>query len=275
MSFSRFRHPEGTRLPALEKNILKYRGFEMLLLLFYVEELRGMIVGAIRHDRWKNRTSPRIKPEMRNKFKQATAALVSDGVLSQAESKEITALVDTRNIIAHELQKMTFDVSRDTWSRQVQETERSGYDHGALERIKYLLGELEGRMRSKYVRELSLDLLLFKSAEKTYNKELMSLKKRINAQYERRRRKVTWLKHELSLKGSEFEKEELHPAHPANMGQNGNLTKRGVEICFRLFDLAKSPIVVAYLMYISVEAARRRYTQWLKLGRKGRQRTEL
>jgi hypothetical protein len=28
-------HPEGKRLPALERNILKFRAFEMMLSLFY------------------------------------------------------------------------------------------------------------------------------------------------------------------------------------------------------------------------------------------------
>jgi hypothetical protein len=274
MSFNRYRHPEGTRLPALERNILKYRGFEMLLLLFYVEELRGMIIGATRAtDRLIG--DPGSKPTTVYKFTRATARLVSDGMLSQEESKEIANLVETRNLIAHELQKMTFDVSRDTWVRQVREIERSGYDDKALDRVRRLRRDLERRMRTKYVCEISLDPLLFQSAERTYNDELKALRKKIDVQLEKRRRGVGQLKHELSLAGTEFERDELHPAHRANMSRNGNLTRRGVEICFRLFDLGKSPMAVAYLMYISAKAARRRYRQWLKLGGRARRRTEL
>ena len=248
----------------------------MLLLLFYVEELRGAIVGAIQAtDHWLRRTNHRIKPETKNKFKRATDALVSDGILSRREATEIAALADIRNVIAHELQKMTFDVSRDTWVKQVQAVEKARYDHQALDRLKYFQGELERRMRSKYVHQLSSNTLLFKSAERTYNSEIKVLKKKINAQYEMRQRKIARLRYDLSLKGSQFEKEELHPAHPGNIGRNGALTRRGVEICFRLFDLGKSATVVAYLMYISVKAARRRYNQWLKLGGIERQRIEL
>jgi hypothetical protein len=276
MPFNRFRHPEGTRLPAFERNILKYRGFEMLLLLFYAEQLREMIVGTIRAtDRWTNKGSPRIDPSTKNKFKVAVAALVSDGILSNDESKEISNLVDVRNIIAHEVHKMTFDVSRDSWSRAVVAAEKSRYDHTALERIKHLQNELERRMKSRYVRELSLDSLLFKSAETTYKGELISLKRKIDAQYSIRRGKLAELKHELSLKETEFADEESHPAHPASLGRNGNLTKRGVEICFRLFDLGKSPMAVAYLMYISVRAARARHKQWLKSRGNDRQRRQL
>jgi hypothetical protein len=273
MSFNRFRHPEGTRLPALERNILKYRGFEMLLMLFYVEELREMIISAVRASaRWKYRDLPRIEPATKNKFKVAMTALVRDGILSQHESDEIVKLVDIRDIVGHELQKMTFDISRDTWARKVREVEEARYDSEALGRVKSFLDTLEKRMRSKYVREISLDSLLFRSAERTYSNEIMSLKRKIDAQYQHRGKKLANLKGQLSLQGTEFEKQEFHPAHPANMGRNGCLTKRGVEICFRLFDLGKSPLAVAYLMYISVRAARKRHRQWLQAGGKNRKR---
>jgi hypothetical protein len=276
MPFNRFRHPEGTDLPALERNILKYRGFEMLLLLFYVEELKGMIVGAISATGYlRCKAAPRIEPATKNKFKKAITTLVEDGVFSQDESAEIAKLVDTRNIVAHELHKMTFDVSRDTWAREVLAIEKAQYDYRVLERIKYFIDQFEGRTQSKYVFELSLDSVLFRSAEKTYSRELKSLKKKITSQYGRRRKQLASLKSQLSLQGTEFVKQELHPAHPANIGRNGLLTKRGVEICFRLFDHGKSPTAVAYLMYISVRAAKKRHRQWLKAGGRKRQGIEL
>jgi hypothetical protein len=271
MSFNRFRHPEGTRLPALEKNILKCRGFEMLLTLFYVEKLRKIIIGTVRASaRW-NRALPRIDPATKNKFKVATSALVRDGILSQHERDEIIELVDFRNIVAHELHNMTFDISRDTWARQVRDVEEARYDYDALSRVKSFLYTLEKRMCSKYVQELSMDNLLFRSAERTYSSEIKSLKRKINAQHQSRMKKVTSLKGQLSLQGTEFE-EEFHPAHPVNMGEDGCLTKRGVEICFRLFDCGKSPLAVAYLMYISVRAARKRHRQWLQAGGNNRKR---
>lgn len=45
---SRYRHPEGSRLPALERNVLKYRAFEMMLTLYYAEELKRLFVNTIR-----------------------------------------------------------------------------------------------------------------------------------------------------------------------------------------------------------------------------------
>jgi hypothetical protein len=37
-------HPTGTQLPALERNILKYRALEMVIILFKVEELKKSLV---------------------------------------------------------------------------------------------------------------------------------------------------------------------------------------------------------------------------------------
>ena len=46
----------------------------------------------------------------------------------------------------------------------------------------------------------------------------------------------------------------------------GHLTKRGAEICYRLFDLGKSPMAVAYLMGMTLRSAERRQRSWSKAG---------
>jgi hypothetical protein len=101
------------------------------------------------------------------------------------------------------------------------------------------------------------------------------LNKKIVAQMEARRKNAGILRGELSLKDTGFENEEMYPAHPRNISDSGNLSKRGVEVCFRLFDLGKRPIVVAYLMYISAKAARKRHKQWLEAGGINRKRYEI
>jgi hypothetical protein len=40
-------HPEGTKLPALERNILKFRAFEMMLSLFYAEDLKRFLTSTV------------------------------------------------------------------------------------------------------------------------------------------------------------------------------------------------------------------------------------
>ena len=43
----RFTDPLGSTLPALEQNILKYRAMQMLLVMFYAEELKREILDRI------------------------------------------------------------------------------------------------------------------------------------------------------------------------------------------------------------------------------------
>jgi hypothetical protein len=43
----RFTDPLGSKLPALEQNILKCRAMEMLLVIFYAEELKRGVLNRI------------------------------------------------------------------------------------------------------------------------------------------------------------------------------------------------------------------------------------
>ena len=62
---------------------------------------------------------------------------------------------------------------------------------------------------------------------------------------------------------------EFDPTDPANKYEVGGLkklTKRGVEICYRLFDAGKTRYAVSSLMKISFGAATHRYKAWDKVG---------
>jgi hypothetical protein len=272
---NRFRHPEGTRLPALEKNILKYRAFEMILLLFYAEYLKDILVGSIQaSDRFRNGVS-RIKASTKNKFKVATAALVADGILTKEENQELIKLVNFRNEIAHRIHDLTFDASRNIYARETLEFSEVKYDYSALKRIKHYYVGILHRMQQAgtYTFMLSMNRFLFESAERTYDDELKRLHRKIETQYAGRRKRLGILKRELSLEGTGLTG-EYAPAHPANQTHNGNLTKRGVEICYRLFDNGKRPIVVAHLMHISLKASRKRHKGWMRAGSESRTRLE-
>lgn len=62
------------------------------------------------------------------------------------------------------------------------------------------------------------------------------------------------------------------PLDPANKNEQGKLTARGVEICYRLFDAGNSRYAVGHLMDISFTAANHRHQTWQNLG--GSQRTK-
>jgi hypothetical protein len=275
-ALNRFQHPEGTGLPALERNILKYRAFEMVLVLFYAEHLKNQLVSSIEStDRWLRKNNPRIVAETKKKFRRAVKALVEDATISQAEADEIRKLVDVRNDVAHSIHLLTHDVSRDSWVRQSREFINKNYDYKALGRLRHFCKTLPDRMGSKYVHVTSMNSLLFRAAENTYDAELKRLDRVIRKQLEVRKKKIARIESYLPLSGTEFDgNEDMHPYHPANMSRSGTLSKRGVEICFRLFDLGKPPLAVAYLMRISLKATIKRYKQWQTAGGVNRVRAE-
>jgi hypothetical protein len=68
--------------------------------------------------------------------------------------------------------------------------------------------------------------------------------------------------------------DDLDPANPLNK-IGVNLSDRGVEVCYRLFDAGKSRYAVASELRISYGAATHRFHAWEKLGGKNRQKNPL
>ncbi|MGJ5205877.1 hypothetical protein [Bradyrhizobium sp. HKCCYLR20261] len=271
---SRHRHPEGSRLPALERNILKYRAFEMMLTLFYAEGLKQFLVGTAKAtDRWRDDKSkwfPKGPPH----YRAVVERLAKEGYITDHQRDEIISIVNYRNNIAHELEKMTFDVSRSAFIRGIKEISPPKYDYEMLERVKFYRRFLpDTAMRRDFVLELSMSELWFRSAEQTYERELKVLKKKIYSQQEGRKLKLGKLVEELKL--PDDLPEELWPYHPANERANGTLNARGIEIAYRLFDQGKSTLAVGYMMHISKKALDAHYKKWLKLGGKNRPPVEL
>lgn len=271
---SRHRHPEGSRLPALERNILKYRAFEMMLTLFYAEELKQYLVGTIKAtDHWRD-DAKKWFPKGPPHYRAVVERLAKEGNITDDQRDEIIKIVDYRNDIAHELEKMTGDISRSTFARGMREVSKPKYDYGMLERAKFYRRFLPDKaMRRGFVSELSMNALWFRSAEQTYERELKVLKKKIIAQQDKRKEKLGKLVEELKL--PDDLPEELWPYHPANERTNGTLNPRGVEIAYRLFDQGKSTLAVGYMMHISKKALDKHYKTWLKLGGKERPPVEL
>lgn len=68
--------------------------------------------------------------------------------------------------------------------------------------------------------------------------------------------------------------DDLDPRNPLNK-DGVNLTPRGVEVCYRLFDRGKTRYAVSQAMEISYGAATHRFHAWEKLGGKDRERRPL
>lgn len=69
-------------------------------------------------------------------------------------------------------------------------------------------------------------------------------------------------------------KDDLDPENPLNkIGLN--LSPRGVEVCYRLYDQGKTRYAVKRALSISYGAATHRFHAWEKLGGKNRKRQPL
>jgi hypothetical protein len=111
-----------------------------------------------------------------------------------------------------------------------------------------------------------LNGLLFHSAEKIFLTEIKRLEGKLSRLAKIRRKQTDDVNNELSaITGTEFEG-DLQPLDPLNHYDDGRLTKRGVEICYRLFDVGKSAMTVAHLTGLSLIAVRKRQRRWTELG---------
>jgi hypothetical protein len=127
--------------------------------------------------------------------------------------------------------------------------------------------------------------MLFELAEHAFEQDLKRLDRIIMKQIDRERERFRAINAELDLRGTELV-DDLSPRFPANhrpsysygddyIPATGHLTKRGVEICYRLFDLGKCPMTVAYLMGMTLRSAEWRQRSWIKAGGLQRVRSDV
>jgi hypothetical protein len=90
-------------LPALEKNILKYRALQMVLLLHRVESLRSFLICSIRGtDFFPSRGgTERLPAGTRRPMEKALDVLVAEAIITDAESHDLQAIVDLRNKVSN------------------------------------------------------------------------------------------------------------------------------------------------------------------------------
>ena len=270
----RYASPFGNRLPALEQNLLKRRAMEMVLILFHAEDLKRAIIDPVRTSghlaaTLQNDPALDVLPEgTKSELKKATQKLIRDGILSKEEADEIRSLIDYRNVIAHEIQSLTIDLSNDRYIRQTlpfRSKDAPCYSPKALERLKFFNREITRRTWNRYAMTLDMSALEFGAAERAFEGEIRRLDRKIKTQAKARRSLVEKLKAECDLKGLGFD-QELYPRDPGATYNNGRLTVRGVEIMFRLFDAGRSPQAISILMDVAPETAKRRHKEWMAAG---------
>lgn len=210
------------------------------------------------------------------KLKVALAYAITNGIFTEAEAAELKVLLDYRNDIAHRIHLVMSDISRNYWAIDHVAYAAPTYKGEALDRLRAFRRSLWERARQLLL-TLSMDSMLFEFAENAFEQDLERLDRLITKQIARECERYKAINAELDLRGTELV-DDLSPRFPGNhrpgrqdygddyIPATGHLTKRGVEICHRLFDLGKSPMAVAYLMGMTLRSAERRQRSWIKVG---------
>jgi len=177
------------KLRALEKNILKYRAFQMVLLLHQVESLRTFVIGSIRGtDSLPLGTGvQRLPPGTKKPMEKAFAILVHEGIINDDESQDLQKIIELRNKIGHTIHELVEDIS----APRMLGKRDPVYDYFALKRFERYRDKIEDGMGKHFVLELSFRNLSFEQAEATYKEELDRLRRTINRQFEARRAAAT------------------------------------------------------------------------------------
>ena len=276
--------PMGSRAPELERCLIRHRALQMILILCYAEELkRDVINGVAAQLRWRGQnTTERAGGEGPSqegkKQKRAFDRLVQDGVLTDDERQHMVGLIARRNSIAHHLDHVTADLATDRTVREWLDyyPDRQTHDYEALGQLRAARTLLSERMAAHhYVLEIGMRGMFFESTERVLSADLKTLEHRIQALMRQRRADIAELNAELSLEGSNLTG-LFDPRWPENRyGSKQRLTPRGVETCYLLYDMGKSPLAVAHLMDLSLAAARRRARLWKAAGGLHRERQPL
>lgn len=210
------------------------------------------------------------------RLKTTFSYAIEIGMLSEVEANELKELLEYRNDIAHRIHEVMADISRSYWASDHLAYTPPTYRGDALGRLRTYRQLLSERAGSKLIISLSMDGILFELTEDVLEADLNRLERILIKQVADEHKRAKAINEELKLDGTELVG-DLAPRFPANhrsdrsygdeyIPATGHLTTRGVEICYRLFDLGKSPMVVAHLMGMTLRSAERRRDSWKRAG---------
>lgn len=214
-----------------------------------------------------------VMPNDSKRLRQAFAHAVEIGLCTLEQTEELQDLINYRNDIAHRIQNITADVSRHTIAIDFAALVKKGYQSESLNRIRLLRRNLIHRSNCLDSYVISMNSMIFEFAEKFYESEIARLSKILRIQVKADTKRVDYINKKIEAARQSF-KGDLDPRHPQNFQRSrnkadsypsfsGRLSKRGSEICHRLFEAGYENIVVAYLVGISVRSVERRRNKWL------------
>ena len=168
---------KARRLPALEKNVLKYRALQMVLMLHEFESLKRFIVGSLRaSDRIAG--TARLPLGCKKPLDVALDVLVTEGVIEPHEKMNLLEFGAFRNRIGHEVHRLVADIT----APDVCANDSCLHDYWALTHLERLRSKISDGMGARFILMLSLESSIFGPAELAYKEELDRLDRKIQRQ---------------------------------------------------------------------------------------------
>ena len=170
---------KAPKLRALEKNVLKYRALQMIMILHAHETLKRRLINSIRTtDRIFKHTPERLPPGCKKPYEKALQILIDHGILSEIESKHLLEYANFRNTIGHDVHKLLQYITGSDSTNDM----TCLYDYYALERLQRYRKKISDGMMRGFVNEIGFAELIFEQAELTYKEELERLDRKIRRQ---------------------------------------------------------------------------------------------
>lgn len=288
MRFTQFITPWGNEVRALERSIIKYRAMQMVLTVHYAEEINRILVAGVQAQDSFNiamgvdNVRVRLPEGTRKISKKALKIWRAEGLLSKDEADRIPKLIDFRNDIAHQMHHIMADMSNNkaygeilsfAKKRKGEEGEKDikVYNYAAMKEMRETIKLLNAAQILHNFDDNLVISSMFKTTERVLLCEIKALSHKIEKLQEHRRVKNVAINKELKTIHHKYRYVD-HPSYPLKINNNGKLTARGAEYCYRLFDNDNSTETVAYALELTIASARNRKRLWAAAGGKERQR---
>lgn len=236
----------------------------MVLIIFYMEDLRRFIIKAVTLTNQFHQKSPSPSADEADELgskilRQATKELLDAGVLTKDQRTEFNKLVAYRNTIGHEPHFLTVDVGVYEDLAEliaIGKKHPSGYDGSMLERVIKMRQHLHKAVAKKFMMESSFNSLMFEAAEKSYLTEIKRLQSKISSQ-SKKLKSQTDEANEAIKKIPKQVMEEAQPYRPKHYKNNGTLSTSGIECVKTLYKAGATSLSVSHLMKISIVEAKK------------------
>jgi hypothetical protein len=255
-------YPKGKNLPALERNVLKYRSIEMLLVLFKAEHIKSFIIDTlITTEEFRSlhrNVEPKITRTTKRVFQKALEILIDDQVLSIQDADLLKEIIDYRNNIAHDLHALTADLSTDVvYTTSIYESKK--FDSGKLIDLEKITELIYKNMASKYIMPLQFSTVVFSSIEKTYKKELKILSNKIQKQIKTRLNEINTINKEIDS----LSQDDLKLLNEPIREPNQTISKHGVKCIYYFFQKRLKDLTICHVLQINYKTIKKYKNKWL------------